>query len=180
MPVHEMAKPAGEPCPHACTGKGCRIYDKRPDECRGFACEWILDARMSGDLKPDRCGFVVTVTPDRRVMNIIPSRTLSQGQWRRLVRLAEQVGEHSIVMVLVRDLAEGHHTYRQFISRKPKCVVAYMPDDAGRPFTIFFFSKKLYGRLARLASKDQLAALLSMGLESSKDLFFSPFGRGLS
>ena len=74
-------------------------------------------------------------------------------------------------MVLVRDLAEGHQTYRQFISRKPKCAVSYMPDDAGRPFTIFFFSKELYGRLARLAPKDQLGALLSMGMESSKDLF---------
>jgi hypothetical protein len=33
-------------CPHAMPGKGgCKIYAQRPERCRDFLCQWLLDDR---------------------------------------------------------------------------------------------------------------------------------------
>ena len=35
----DMVKPADQMCMH-CTGKGCGIYDSRPNVCRVWDCAW--------------------------------------------------------------------------------------------------------------------------------------------
>ena len=37
LAVVDIGKPAGAPCAHCAEGKGCRIYDSRPQECRLFS-----------------------------------------------------------------------------------------------------------------------------------------------
>ena len=70
--VEELRKPLGEWCPHCLVGKGCKIYDTRPAECRQWDCMWLSGAfGDQPDLPPDRCKVVcgyqagfITVTED--------------------------------------------------------------------------------------------------------------------
>lgn len=62
-PVSTIAKPAGVRCSKLC-GKGCSIYEARPDACREWSCLWLhtqtgpTDA-MDKRLRPDRSGVVL-------------------------------------------------------------------------------------------------------------------------
>ena len=50
--IQELDKPAGKWCPH-CPGKGCKIYDTRPEECRGYKCMWLAGA-FPEECRPDK------------------------------------------------------------------------------------------------------------------------------
>ena len=56
----ELKKPEGQVCPH-CTGKGCGIYDTRPEVCRTFNCAWKRIASMTPETRPDRLGVMFTL-----------------------------------------------------------------------------------------------------------------------
>lgn len=61
LSVEEIDKPRDTPCEHLCE-KGCDIYEKRPESCRGFQCFWLTGIR--DDLfrdrdRPDQSGLVV-------------------------------------------------------------------------------------------------------------------------
>jgi hypothetical protein len=167
-------KPGGEPCPHACAGTGCRIYADRPGECRGFACEWILDPAIPDDLKPDRCGFVVQITPNRKVMTINPDRTLTLGQWRRLVRFAGQfvARDRGVVLVCVNNMLGDRGAYRRFISTKPQCFIGHAPDLDGRPYAIFFMPVAAWHelRMSAVPPEHHTRVVLQYILENSSDL----------
>ena len=47
-------KPLGILCPEACGG--CKIYDKRPTECRTFRCTWLAGSSPS---RPKELGAVI-------------------------------------------------------------------------------------------------------------------------
>jgi hypothetical protein len=60
--VVELSKPKETWCPHCDKGRGCRVYDARPEGCRIFSCLW-LTAREAGPgvpdgLRPDRSHVV--------------------------------------------------------------------------------------------------------------------------
>lgn len=49
-------KAAGVKCGHVCS-RGCRIYERRPQSCRDFACLWKQGLMPSG-MRPDHLGAV--------------------------------------------------------------------------------------------------------------------------
>ena len=55
----EIQKLPGAVCVN-CTGRGCRIYDRRPTPCRGFYCGWWLLPQLDDDWRPDKCGILIT------------------------------------------------------------------------------------------------------------------------
>jgi hypothetical protein len=57
--IEEFRKPPGVWCHHAVAGKGCAIYESRPNSCRAFHCRWLLDGNAGPEWKPDRAKFVV-------------------------------------------------------------------------------------------------------------------------
>jgi hypothetical protein len=61
MTIQELAKPAGQWCPHCAIGKGCGIYEDRPESCRLFKCVWLVDPTMPDELKPEKSKVVVFV-----------------------------------------------------------------------------------------------------------------------
>jgi hypothetical protein len=63
MPIKELEKPSGRWCRHAVIGKGCGIYENRPPVCQGFHCQWMLDAHLGPEWKPEKAKFVLY--PDR-------------------------------------------------------------------------------------------------------------------
>jgi hypothetical protein len=56
--IEELAKPVNVWCPHCAPGRGCKIYETRPEECRTFSCGWLLDATIPEAWKPDRSKLV--------------------------------------------------------------------------------------------------------------------------
>ncbi len=59
--VFETFKMPGVWCEHCSIGKGCQIYEMRPDECRDFQCAWLMGI---GDLhhRPD----ITNIVPEYR------------------------------------------------------------------------------------------------------------------
>lgn len=55
--IPEIKKPAGKPCPHYAPGSGCKIYDRRPQSCSEFRCDWLKGGIIES-CRPDRNGVV--------------------------------------------------------------------------------------------------------------------------
>ena len=73
--IPELKKPAGRWCEHCEIGRGCQIYESRPNVCRKFSCLWLLsqsreDRReiLGPELRPDRCKVVFSPSTNDRVM----------------------------------------------------------------------------------------------------------------
>lgn len=103
--IETLGKPAGPWCEHFFEG-GCRIYDDRPDECRGFHCAWLKsqrlppEARMGPEWRPDRAGFVMYTDRGGLRLNVVvePADPLA---WRR-------EPYHGYLKRISRRSAEGH------------------------------------------------------------------------
>lgn len=56
----DMVKPADQMCMH-CTGKGCGVYDSRPQVCRDWDCVWRRIDSMPMETRPDHLGVLFTI-----------------------------------------------------------------------------------------------------------------------
>jgi hypothetical protein len=96
MKVTEINKPAHAWCQHCAIGKGCKVYDTRPETCQGFECFWLYTqrtevppgVRMPLELRPDKTRVVMAITGDgeRLIAHVDPSRpdawkTGAMGRW---------------------------------------------------------------------------------------------------
>lgn len=63
FPVPPLGKSAGKWCQHTVQGKGCGIHTTRPDVCRAFWCQWIENADLGPEWKPERSKFVLSIYP---------------------------------------------------------------------------------------------------------------------
>ncbi len=55
--------PVGAWCKHCEPGKGCGIWNSRPDFCRTFFCNWITLDWLNEEWRPDIAKFVFTIDP---------------------------------------------------------------------------------------------------------------------
>ena len=56
--VWDIAKPEREWCRHCDIGRGCLIYDTRPNQCVDFACQWLIGFGEDSD-RPDKSKVVL-------------------------------------------------------------------------------------------------------------------------
>jgi hypothetical protein len=68
--VPSLSKPAGKWCQHCTPGKGCGIWQTRPDHCRSFYCLWMTESGFGPEWKPDRARFVMSIDPYSRCVNV--------------------------------------------------------------------------------------------------------------
>ena len=54
-----LQKPANYLCPHCEAEKGCTVYDRRPQECRGWYCGWFFLPGLPDDWHPMSSGVVI-------------------------------------------------------------------------------------------------------------------------
>ena len=80
MGVAALEKPLGAWCPHCLPGKGCAIYEGRPQECRHFHCAWLVDVGLGEEWYPKKSKIVMTLEPDRIVAHVDPG---APDAWRR-------------------------------------------------------------------------------------------------
>ena len=62
--IHEIRKPEGRWCQHCTPGRGCRIHEDRPYQCREFFCLWLTDADIPMDWKPEHSKVVLSIFPE--------------------------------------------------------------------------------------------------------------------
>ena len=55
----ELQKPANTLCRHCVEGKGCGVYEVRPQVCRGFYCGWFFLEELDDTWHPERSGVVI-------------------------------------------------------------------------------------------------------------------------
>ena len=66
----EIPKKAGQWCQHCAIGKGCKIYDARPQLCRDFLCLWMQDAGLPEDWKPDQSKMIASISKETGFVHI--------------------------------------------------------------------------------------------------------------
>ena len=78
----ELEKPPGVWCRHCAPGRGCKIHDSLPEQCRRFFCLWMTDGAMPDEWRPDRARFVLSVYPPNGFVygQVDPG---SPGAWRK-------------------------------------------------------------------------------------------------
>lgn len=67
IPVQAMDKPAGVKCPACIPGGGCSIYAERPNQCRGFLCNWVIGEGPPA-MRPDLVHCVFDFEPPTQIM----------------------------------------------------------------------------------------------------------------
>ena len=123
--VTEFKKPMQQWCEHCEIGKGCKIYDTRPDDCRTFYCGWVLDGRIGEEWNPRHSKMVIKFENNRTVILVDKDR---KDAWRKepfntLIRrwAATALAMHGEVVVwegleAIRALPNGE----QRLGRTPK------------------------------------------------------------
>jgi hypothetical protein len=69
--IGPLKKPAGVWCKECAIGVGCRIYESRPEECRGFQCLWLVTDYPESD-RPDRLKVVLDFIEESVEGRILP------------------------------------------------------------------------------------------------------------
>lgn len=69
-------------CKHCAPGKGCGIWETRPEFCRSFFCNWIKLDWLDEEWRPDIARFVFTIDPNSGYLmfQVDPG---SPDAWRR-------------------------------------------------------------------------------------------------
>jgi len=57
--IKEFNKLAGTWCHNFVAGKGCNVYVDRPQLCKDFVCQWLIDNTLGPEWKPDTAKFVL-------------------------------------------------------------------------------------------------------------------------
>jgi Fe-S-cluster containining protein len=78
LEVAAVDKPVNHLCKHWETGKGCTIYDDRPQMCRSFNCAWVL-GHLSDEWFPEKSGIVVHFSQDAVNVAVDPAHP---DRWR--------------------------------------------------------------------------------------------------
>ena len=79
LEVTDVGKTANEWCKHCDPGKGCMIYDQRPQMCRSFSCAW-LQGHFDDQWFPETSGLVVHFSQDAVNVQVDPT---FPDRWRQ-------------------------------------------------------------------------------------------------
>ena len=100
MSIDAIGKPTGQWCWVCAIGKGCQVYDNRPEACRAWSCLWILRPELPDDLRPDRCKVVMDPQDGSLVLHADPQNRDSFDR-PALVRIVEAAREADVNVLLV-------------------------------------------------------------------------------
>ena len=123
LSIQELEKPQGEWCPHCAVGRGCNVYDKRPEECRTFYCGYLTWPVLDEHWFPAKSKMVVVseVEGTRVAVHVDPGRATAWRQepyyseikqWsvlasRNMHQVVVCIGKRSIVIFPDREVDLG-------------------------------------------------------------------------
>ena len=76
LELHEVPSKIGELCRFCTEGKGCQIYEERPQECAEFLCMWAQMEEVGEELRPDKCGVIFSRQGDDVIAARVDADTL--------------------------------------------------------------------------------------------------------
>lgn len=106
----------GAPCRFVTIGKGCNIYENRPNKCRNFFCAWILDENLPDEFKPEINGVIPTIVKQEGIeyIKFIEGRgELSAAKKNYLVEWSKEhnknVGwnKNGVDTIIIRSIEPG-------------------------------------------------------------------------
>ena len=118
----EFEKPPGAWCKHSSPGKGCKMHDEPPNQCRQFYCLWMTDGALPEAWRPDHAKFVLSIFPPNGFVygQVDPG---SPGAWRREPYYAglksharKLVRERRHVIMFVSDHPAGSRSGEERVS----------------------------------------------------------------
>ena len=82
--IVELKKPVFTICKHCVVGKGCKIYEVRPQTCAGFLCAYRTSADLPEYWHPKVCGMVLhrQANGGADILSIICSKS-SKYRWKQ-------------------------------------------------------------------------------------------------
>lgn len=83
MRVPELPKEINVWCTHCVLGKGCGIYETRPESCREFHCMYLTNETLTPVWKPSEAKFVMRHEPGGGGRLSIHVDTSRPDAWRR-------------------------------------------------------------------------------------------------
>jgi hypothetical protein len=89
MGVEEINKPGGSWCIQCVPGGGCKIYDRRPKQCRDYECAWLAHA-FPDWLKPNKVHFVI-VAKEKSITLHVDQHYPSAWKHRRVLDYFENL-----------------------------------------------------------------------------------------
>jgi hypothetical protein len=126
LAVQEIEKPAWTMCAHCDEGRGCRVYDSRPKQCRLFNCHFLTNRKLREHWRPSKSRIVLVVAADgmRIGAHVDPERPAAWRrepfysalkEWARMSvatpgvigQVLVSIGKHTIVILPDRDVDLG-------------------------------------------------------------------------
>jgi hypothetical protein len=107
MGVAELNKPPNVWCAHLKLGRGCGIYETRPDTCRGFFCRWMEDPGLGPEWKPNRSKLVLAHIAEHQLAVYVDPG--APGAWRKepylsqLVAMAKTGLKHNAILKIIEQ-----------------------------------------------------------------------------
>ncbi len=94
-------KPRGIWCKHCKPGRGCGIWETRPQFCRDFHCEWVRDQTFGDEWKPEKAKFVMNFRENLGVLSVMVDPS-SPTSWRR-------EPYHSVLRSMAESMAQKQY-----------------------------------------------------------------------
>ena len=115
--IIELGSPQGQWCRHCDIGRGCRIYDERPSECRSFHCGYLIWPMTDEHWFPARSKMVIVSELDgkRVAIYVDPARP---DAWR-------ERPYHDEIRQWATGAAQQAHQLVVFIGRR---AIVIFPD----------------------------------------------------
>jgi hypothetical protein len=119
--IAALEKPKGQWCSHCSVGKGCEIYDTRPEECRAFKCGYLVEPGLDEGWKPSEARLLLSSQGRTLSVHVDPQRPdawkrapyyASMKQWAKEAlplgsQVAVWIGDRAIMILPDRDVDLG-------------------------------------------------------------------------
>lgn len=100
-------KPRGVWCKHCKPGRGCGIWETRPDFCRDFHCLWIKEQSLGPEWKPEVAKFVMNWWDQNHLyITCDPKAPLAyrvEPYWTSLRDTARRIAPHSKILIFKQN-----------------------------------------------------------------------------
>jgi len=138
--VPEFKKPAGEWCTHCDIGKGCKVYDARPERCVEFQCLWLASQSQGAtalgiELRPDKSKVVFCPSTNEKVMTAItlPGYPLAWHD-KRIKHLVRRLNEAGMSVAIGPPAADANIVVKP--DGRAYTVKLTPPDENGMQWSI--------------------------------------------
>lgn len=126
LPINtgELRKTANLLCMHCDEGQGCRIYETRPEVCRGFYCEWRLNPQIPATWRPEKSGIFIERI-DRQHIEDIPERYASDHAISFMLLRPDAIERPALIETIAEFVVRRVATFLT-IPGPPGCLPAQM------------------------------------------------------